>query len=78
MSDKQLPDSPYQYEIEFDDGTDEPHYYFANSIDTDNPAVLKFDPLYELAKDVEREIEDQTVLIPYIRVVRIVRRRKTD
>ena len=68
----------FQYEIEFDDGTEEPHFYFTNSIDIDNPSFVKFDPLYELGKGVERQIDDKTVMIPSIRVVRIVRRKKTD
>ena len=68
----------YQYEIEFDDGTEKGHIYYADSIDTDNPAFVMFNPLYEKDEEGEGEIENLTAIIPFIRIVKILRRRRTD
>jgi len=68
----------FSYEIEIDDGTDYSHYYYANVVDTENPAFLRFDPLYELGQDVDGPLDQQTVMIPYIRVVRVIKRKESE
>jgi len=68
----------YSYEIEFDDGTDYLHYYYANKIDTDNPAFLRFDPLYELGEDTDHAVSRQTLLLPYFRIVKIIKRKEAE
>jgi hypothetical protein len=68
----------YQYEIEYDDGSGKNHFYYADSIDTDHPAFVMFKPLYEVDKEGEGEIENLTVMVPYSRVVEILRRRRPD
>jgi len=68
----------YQYQIQADDGTEEPRFYYANSIDTDHEAFVKFDPQFEVDKEGKGEVENQTVIIPYARIISIVRQRKPD
>jgi len=65
----------YDYTIEFDDGSEFVHLYFANIIDLENPSFLRFDPLYEVGKDIEREVTGESVIIPYARVLRVVKRK---
>ncbi len=65
----------YEYTIEFDDGTEYVHLYFANVIDIENVSFVRFDPLYELGKEIEREITNETVIVPYSKVLRIVKRK---
>ncbi len=64
----------YPYTIEFDDGSEYVHLYFADVIDIENPSFVRFDPRYELGKEIEREVKGETVLIPYGNVIRIVKR----
>ncbi len=68
----------YEYTIEFDDGSDYVHLYFADIIDTENQSFLRFDPLYEVSKEIEREVKGETVLIPYGNVIRVVKRKEPD
>jgi len=68
----------YVYEIEFDDGTDYSHYYYTNKIDTENPSLLRFDPLYELGQDIDHSLSRQTLMLPYIRVVKIIKRKEAE
>lgn len=65
----------YDYTIEFDDQSDYVHYYFANVIDFENPSFVKFDPLYEWGQDVDRKLEGMTVMLPYEKILRIVKRK---
>jgi len=65
----------YDYTIEFDDQSDYVHYYFANVIDFENPSFVKFDPLYECGQDVNRKLEGMTVMLPYEKILRIVKRK---
>ena len=65
----------YDYTIEFDDGSAFVHMYFANVIDFENPSVVRFDPVYEWGQEVDREVEGETVVIPYLRIIRIVKRK---
>jgi len=65
----------YDYTIEFDDQSEYVHLYFANVIDFENPSYVRFDPMYEVGKDIERKVEGETVLIPYEKVLRIVKRK---
>ncbi len=71
-------ENEYEYTIETDDNTDHVHLYYTHSIDLDNPACLKFDPLYESADGVEGQVSSKTVMIPYIRVLRIIKRIEPD
>ena len=71
-------ESEYEYTIEFDDGSEFIHLYFANVIDTENPSVLRFEPQYELGKELERKVSGETVMIPYSRVLRIIKRTEPD
>ncbi len=64
----------YEYTIEFDDGTEFVHLYFAQVIDIENTSFVRFAPLYELGKGVERKITGETVIIPYSKLIRIVKR----
>ncbi len=64
----------YEYTIEFDDGTEFVHLYFAQVIDIENTSFVRFAPLYELGKGVERKIAGETVIIPYSKLIRIVKR----
>jgi len=68
----------YAYEIEFDDGTDYLHYYYANKIDTDNPSFLRFDPLYELGQDIDHAVSGQSLLLPYFRIVKVIKRKEVE
>ncbi len=65
----------YDYTVEIDDGTEYVHLYFANVIDFESPSFLRFDPTYELAKDLEREVDGETVIVPYGRVIRVIKRK---
>lgn len=65
----------YEYTIEFDDQSEYVHFYFANIIDFGNPAYVRFDPTYEVGKDIERTVEGETVMLPYDKVLRIVKRK---
>ncbi len=65
----------YEYTIEFDDGTEFVHLYFANVIDIESPSFLRFDPTYELSNQVERKVGGETVLVPYARVIRVIKRK---
>ena len=68
-------ENEYDYTVEFDDGTEYAHLYFANIVDMDNPSYVRFDPLYELGKDVERQVVGETVMIPYSKVLKITKRK---
>jgi uncharacterized protein (UPF0248 family) len=68
----------YAYEIEIDDGTDYLHYYYTNKMDTDNPSFLRFDPLYELGEEIDHAVSGQTLMIPYFRIVKIIKRREPE
>jgi hypothetical protein len=68
----------YDYTIEFDDGTEYVHLYFADIIDFESPAYIRFDPTYELSKEIEREVKGETVMIPYDKVIRVVKRKEPD
>jgi len=78
MAERSTLQQEFSYEVEFDDGTDYSHYYYANVIDTENPSFLRFDPLYELGHDVDGAIGQTTVMIPYIRIVRIIKRKEAE
>ena len=78
MADVSELEKKYEYTIEFDDGTEDFHLYFANLIDLENPAFVRFDPTYELGEDIEREVANESVLIPFSRVLRIVKRKEPD
>jgi hypothetical protein len=65
----------YEYTIEFDDQSEYAHFYFANIIDFENPSYVRFDPTYEVGKDVERKVEGETVMLPYAKILRIVKRK---
>jgi len=68
----------YAYEIEIDDGTDYSHFYYANLIDTDNPGFLRFDPLFELGHEVERAVNEETLMVPYFRIVKVVKHKEEE
>ena len=68
----------YEYEIEIDDGTDYLHFYYTNSIDTGNPSLLRFDPLYELGHDIDRELSTQTLMVPYLRVMKVSKKKEAE
>ena len=68
----------YGYEIEIDDGTDYLHFYYTNIIDTENPNLLRFDPLYELGHDIDRKLSGQTVMIPYVRVMKVSKKKEAE
>jgi len=65
----------YDYTIEFDDQSEYVHYYFANVVDFENPSFVKFDPGYEVGNEVDRRVEGETVVIPYDKILRIVKRK---
>ncbi len=71
-------ENEYEYTIEIDDGEEYVHLYFADVIDIENPSFVRFDPTYELAKDVERKVTGETVLVPYSRVIRVIKRKEPD
>ena len=68
----------YEYTIEFDDGTEYVHLYFADIVDFENQAYVRFDPTYELSNEIERKVEGENVIIPYGKVIRIVKRKPLD
>ena len=68
----------YEYTVEFDDGSEFVHLYFATVIDFENPAYVRFDPTYEIGEGVEREVANESVIIPYSRVMKIVKRKEAD
>jgi len=78
MAERSTLQQEFGYEIEFDDGTEYSHFYYANVIDTENPSYLRFDPLYELSHDLDTALDQQTVMIPYIRIVRILKRKESE
>jgi len=65
----------YDYTIEIDDGSEFVHMYFANVVDFENPSYIRFDPVYEWSNEVDREVEGETVVIPYLRILKIVKRK---
>jgi hypothetical protein len=71
-------EAKYGYTIEYDDGTEYVHLYFADIITLENPSFIRFDPLYEVSKELERDVSGVTVLLPYSRVIRIVKRKEPD
>ena len=78
MTDRSTLQQEFGYEIEFDDGTEYSHFYYANIIDADNPSYLRFDPLYELGHDIDTAVDQQTIMIPYIRIVKIIKRKEAE
>ncbi len=78
MVDKTELEREYEYTVETDDGTSHVHLYYAKSIDTDNPSCLKFNPVYESGDGVERKVESETMLVPYIRVIRVIKRNEPE
>lgn len=78
LADRAELEQEFEYTIESDDGTDNAHLYFADKIDLDHPAFVRFDPLYELAEGIDRRVGGETVVIPYIRVLRITKRKEPD
>ena len=68
----------YEYTIEFDDGSEYVHLYFADVIDIESPAFLRFDPKFELGKEIEREVSGETVMIPYGNVIRLIKRKPPE
>jgi len=78
MAERSTLQQEFGYEIEFDDGTEYSHFYYANVIDTENPSYLRFDPLYELSHDIDTTLDQLTVMIPYIRIVRILKRKESE
>lgn len=71
-------EAKYDYTVEFDDGTEYVHIYFASVIDFESPSFLRFDPVYELGNGIEKEVRDVTVMIPYEKVFRIIKRKEPD
>jgi uncharacterized protein (UPF0248 family) len=47
-------------------------------MDTENSAFLRFDPLYELGQEIDRPISGQTLMIPYFRIVKIMKRKEAE
>ena len=78
MAERDELERQFEYTIEFDDGTENVHLYFANKLDTENPAFVRFDPLYELGEGVDRGVDGVTAINPYIRVLRISKRKEPD
>ena len=76
MAERDELERQFEYSIEFDDGTENVHLYFANMLDTEIQAFVRFDPLHELGEGIDREVEGVTVIIPYIRVLRITKRKE--
>jgi hypothetical protein len=68
----------YEYTIEIDEGSEYVHLYFANVVDFQSPSVVRFDPTYEVGNATERKLENQTMIIPYDKVIRIVKRKEPD
>ena len=78
MAERSTLQQEFGYEIEFDDGTEYSHYYYSNIVDTEHPSFLRFDPLYEFGHDIDRAVDQLTVMIPYIRVVKVLKRKEAD
>ena len=78
MADPEDLEIKYQYEIEFLDATGKSRFYYTDSIDTDNPGYVLFKPLYVVDNQGRDEVENLTVMVPYARVVEILRRRRPD
>ena len=68
----------YEYTVEFDDGSEFVHLYFTDVVDIDNTSFIRFDPLFEVGKDIERKVSGETVMIPYSRVLRVIKRKPED
>ena len=68
----------YEYTIEFDDGTEFVHLYFAKIINFEKDAFVRFDPVFELSNDVEREVGGETIFLPFSRVIRIIKRKPPE
>lgn len=68
----------YEYTIEFDDGTEYVHLYFAKIINYEKEAFVRFDPLYEMTNDVDREVSGETIFLPFDRVIRIIKRKPPE
>jgi len=68
----------YEYTIEFDDGTEFVHLYFAKIINFEKEAFVRFDPLYEMSNDVEKEVTGETIFLPFSRVIRIIKRKPPE
>jgi hypothetical protein len=71
-------EAEYDYTIEYDDGTEYVHLYFADIVDFENTSFVRFDPLYEVSNELERKVSGVTVMLPYSRVIRIVKRKEPD
>ena len=78
MAERNTLQQEYGYEIEFDDGTEYSHFYYANIVDSEHPSFLRFDPLYELGHDIDKPVEQQTLMIPYIRIVKVLKRKEEE
>ncbi len=65
----------FEYTIEIDDGTEYVHLYFADVIDIESPSFLRFDPTYELSHEIERKVTGEAVLVPYSRIIRVIKRK---
>lgn len=68
----------YEYTIEFDDGTEFVHLYFAKIINFEKEAFVRFDPVYELSNDLDREVDGETIFLPFNRVIRIIKRKPPE
>jgi hypothetical protein len=68
----------YEYTVEFDDGSEFVHLYFTDVVDIENTSFIRFDPLFEMGKDIERKVSGETVMIPYSRVLRVIKRKPED
>ena len=78
MAERSALQEEYSYEIEFDDGTDYAHYFYADKIDTENTSFLRFDPLYEFGHEIDQAVSRQTLLLPYFRIVKIIKRKEAE
>lgn len=78
MADLAELEKEYEYTIEFDDGSEFVHLYFANVIDLEGPSFVRFDPLYELGNEVDRAVTDTTVIIPFSKIFRVIKRKEPD
>ena len=68
----------YEYTIEFDDGTEFVHLYFAKIINFEKEAFVRFDPVYELSNDLDREVDGEPIFLPFNRVIRIIKRKPPE
>ena len=78
MAERSALQEEYGYEIEFDDGTDYAHYFYADKIDAENPSFLRFDPLYEFGHEIDQAVSGQTLLLPYFRIVKVIKRKEAE